>query len=50
MGKSHTEGTVTAVNGDSLPEGYFQLTTQDGEIMRVQSHGFGAWHILSPMA
>jgi hypothetical protein len=50
MRKSHTEGTVTAINGDALPTGYFQLTAQDGEILRVQSHGFGPWMLLSPVA
>jgi hypothetical protein len=50
VGKSHSEGTVTAINGDFLPAGYFELTAQDGEILRVQSHGFGPWMILSPMA
>jgi hypothetical protein len=51
IGKSHPQGTVTAINGDSLPEGYYQLTaTHDGEIMRVQSHGSGAWYMLGPIA
>jgi hypothetical protein len=50
VGKSHTDGSVSAVNGDFLPEGYFQLTAQDGEIMRIQNVGFATWKILSPMA
>jgi hypothetical protein len=50
VGKSKSEGMVTAINGDSIPAGYYQLTAQDGEIIRVQSYGFGAWYILSPMA
>src|SRR5258706_13987062 len=49
VGKSKSEGMVTAINGDSIPAGYYQLTAQDGEIIRVQSYGFGAWYILSPM-
>jgi hypothetical protein len=50
MGKSQSEGTVTAINGDFLPQDYFQLIAKDGEIMRVQNVGFGTWKILSPMA
>ncbi|WP_433968070.1 hypothetical protein [Tunturiibacter gelidiferens] len=50
VGKSRSEGAISAVDGDAIPAGYFQLTAQDGESLRVQSHGFGLWYILSPMA
>jgi hypothetical protein len=43
--KSNSPGTVTALNGDSLPEGNYELTAQD-EIIRVQSHGLGVWYML----
>lgn len=50
VGKSKSEGIVTAINGGSIPTGYYQLTAHDGEVIRVQSHGVGAWNILSPIA
>ena len=50
MGKSRSEGTVTAINGDAIPAGYYQLISEDREIIRVQSHGFGPWNILAPIA
>lgn len=50
LGKSKSEGKVTAINGDSIPAAYYQLTADNGEIIRVQSHGFGMWYILAPIA
>lgn len=46
-GKRDGRGTVSAVSGELLPEGVYQLRTSDGAQLRVQKLG-SVWHILAP--
>jgi hypothetical protein len=39
-------GTVSSLDGKAIPEGEYQLHTDD-EILRVQNTGFGEWVILA---
>lgn len=48
QGRSSSIGTVSATDGASLPEGYYQLRTDD-EYMRVKNNGLGQWTILAPL-
>ena len=45
--RSSSMGTVVALNGQSIPDGYYQLTAEDGEILRVKNI-MGQWVILAP--
>jgi hypothetical protein len=44
---SNSRGSVVALNGQSIPDGYYQLTAEDGEILRVKNMT-GQWVILAP--
>jgi hypothetical protein len=48
QGRSSSIGSVSATNGASLPEGYYQLRTDD-EYIRVRNNGLGQWTILAPL-
>ena len=48
-GHSTSIGSVTAAGGARLPDGYYQLATQDGESIRVKNNGLGQWTILAPL-
>jgi hypothetical protein len=39
-------GAIRAINDDIIPEGGYQLTTDDGKIFRVKNLGFD-WRVLS---
>lgn len=45
----YSSGTVSASDGKVIPEGYYELTAQDGEILRVKNLGIGQWTILAPL-
>ena len=47
MGKSHSSGTVDALNGEAIPQGEYQLEASDGEFLRVTNLGV-TWAILAP--
>ena len=44
---SSSTGSVVALNGQSILDGYYQLTAEDGEILRVKNMS-GQWVILAP--
>ena len=48
QGRSSSIGCVSATDGASLPEGYYQLRTVD-EYLRVKNNGLGQWTILAPL-
>ena len=48
QGRSSSIGSVSATDGASLPEGYYQLRTDD-EHIRVKNNGLGQWTILAPL-
>jgi hypothetical protein len=48
QGRSSSIGSVSATGGASLPEGYYQLRTDD-EYIRVKNNGLGQWSILAPL-
>jgi len=48
QGRSSSIGSVSATDGASLPEGYYQLRTDD-EYLRVKNNGLGQWTILAPL-
>jgi hypothetical protein len=39
--RRHSVGTIVALNGESLSEGYYRLFTSDGEILKVKNVGLG---------
>jgi len=43
-----SEGRVATQNGIAIPEGYYQLTAEHGEIRRVKNLGIGHWTMLAP--
>jgi hypothetical protein len=45
-GHSQGRGTVTDMGGTFLPEDTFELTAEDGEILRVKNLG-GIWAIIA---
>jgi hypothetical protein len=47
QGRSLSIGSVSATDGASLPEGFYQLRTDD-EHIRIKSNGIGQWTILAP--
>jgi len=49
QGHSTSMGSVSATDGSLLPDGYYQLTAQDSEFIRVKNNGLGQWTILSPL-
>jgi len=48
QGRSSSIGSVSATDGAPLPEGYYQLRTDD-EYLRVKNNGLGQWTILAPL-
>ena len=48
QGRNSSIGTVSATDGASIPEGYYQLRTDD-EHIRVKNNGLGQWTILAPL-
>ena len=48
QGRSSSIGSVLATDGASLPEGYYQLRTDD-EYIRVKNNGLGQWTIFAPL-
>jgi hypothetical protein len=44
---STSMGSVVASNGQDIPDDYYQLTTEDGQILRVKNMS-GKWVILGP--
>jgi hypothetical protein len=48
QGHSSSIGTVSVTDGAPLPEGYYQLRTDD-EYIRVKNNGLGQWTILAPL-
>jgi hypothetical protein len=48
VGNSHSRGTIRSVDGEPIPEGYYQLHASDGEIIRVKHLTLGTWVILAP--
>jgi hypothetical protein len=48
QGRSSSIGSVSATDGASLAEGYYQLRTDD-EHIRVKNNGLGQWTILAPL-
>lgn len=48
QGRSSSIGSVSTSDGASLPEGYYQLRTDD-EHIRVKNNGLGQWTILAPL-
>ena len=48
-GTQSASGRVSALNGVAIPEGYFQLTSELGEILRVKNLGIGHWTMLLPL-
>ena len=45
-GHSEGRGTVTNIDGSLIPQGTFELTAEDGEILRVKNLGI-VWAIIS---
>jgi len=45
--RRHSSGTVRAITGESLSEGYFRLVGSDGEILKVKNMGLAMWAILA---
>jgi hypothetical protein len=48
QGRSTSIGSVSATDGACLPEGYYQLRTDD-EHIRIKNNGLGQWTILTPL-
>jgi hypothetical protein len=48
QGRSSSIGTVSATDAASIPEGYYQLRTDD-EHIRVKNNGLGQWTILASL-
>jgi hypothetical protein len=47
--KATVLGSISAIDGKPIPEGYYDLTAQNGEILRVKNTGVGQWTILAPL-
>jgi hypothetical protein len=45
-GHSEGRGTVADIDGELIPQGTFELTAEDGEILRVKNLGI-VWAIIS---
>jgi hypothetical protein len=45
--RSHSMGKITALTGESIAEGSYQLFASDGEILKVKNVGLGQWVILT---
>jgi hypothetical protein len=43
--KGENRGVVESLDGKPIPEGDYQLQTEDGEILHVQNVGLGNWMI-----
>jgi hypothetical protein len=41
-------GSVVALDGQDIPDGYYQLTAEDGEMLRMKNMS-GQWVILAPV-
>jgi|GEM_PF-7123626 hypothetical protein len=48
QGRSSSIGSVSSIDGMPLPEGYYQLRTDD-EYIRVKNNGLGQWTMLAPL-
>jgi hypothetical protein len=48
QGRSSSIGVVSSTNGVPLPEGYYQLRTDD-EYIRLKNNGLGQWTMLAPL-
>jgi hypothetical protein len=46
-GHTDTGGTVRSINGQFIPEGIYQLETEDGQSLRVTNLGLGEWRVLA---
>jgi hypothetical protein len=44
--RRHSTGTISALNGEPVLEGYYRLYAHDGEILKVKNLGF-SWVILA---
>jgi hypothetical protein len=47
--RRYSSGTVSASDGKVIPEGYYELSAQDGETLRVKNLGLDQWAILAPL-
>jgi hypothetical protein len=43
--RKSSQGVVRAIANEHLPQGHYELETQDGETVKLQN--IGTWHILT---
>jgi hypothetical protein len=47
VAQSSSHGSVWSLSGDAIRRGYYELTTEDGETLRVKNLGVD-WAIIAP--
>jgi hypothetical protein len=45
--RKHSKGSIHAISGESISQGYHRLFAEDGEILKVQNVGLDYWAILA---